>query len=58
MVVRVATPDRTNDLGTVRSLTARLKPHVAVRPAVAWFVVASLLYWLALMQAAYWITTW
>ncbi len=58
MVVRVATPDCTNDPGTFRSLPARLKPHAAVRPAVIWFVVASILYWLALMQAAYWITTW
>ncbi len=57
MVARVSTPDSADQRVAVPSLLSRLKPHVAVRPAVARFVLVVFLLSLALMHATYLVAT-
>ncbi len=57
MVARVSTPASADQRVALPSLLSRLTPQVAVRPAVARFVIVVFLVSLALMHATYLVAT-
>ena len=57
MVARVSTPDSADQRVALQSLLSRLAPQVAVRLAVARFVIVVFLVSLALMHATYLVAT-